>query len=91
LLREFTILKLKEKMAAGEDMEVDSPAVDIVDVEKDAKRSAEQRKEEGNQLYKNKKYAEALQKYSQAIELCPDNPAFLWKSCCMPYDVVPIQ
>ena len=39
-------------------------------------RSAEQRKEEGNQLYKNKKYAEALQKYSQAIELCPDNPAF---------------
>ena len=25
-------------MAAGEDMEVDSPAVDIVDVEKDAKR-----------------------------------------------------
>jgi len=76
LLREFTISKLKEKMAAGEDMEVDSPAVDIVDVEKDAKRSAEQRKEEGNRLYKNKKYAEALQKYSQAIELCPDNPAF---------------
>ena len=39
-------------------------------------RSAEQRKEDGNRLYKNKKYAEALQKYSQAIELCPDNPAF---------------
>ena len=39
-------------------------------------RSAEERKEEGNQLYKSKKYVEALQKYSQAIELCPENPAF---------------
>ena len=39
-------------------------------------RSAEERKEEGNQLYKAKKYVEALQKYSQAIELCPENPAY---------------
>ena len=39
-------------------------------------RSAEERKEEGNQLYKAKKYVEALQKYTQAIELCPENPAY---------------
>ena len=39
-------------------------------------RSAENRKEEGNQLYKAKKYLEALAKYSAAIELCPENPAF---------------
>jgi len=57
-------------------MEVDSPEVEIVDVEKDAKGSAEDRKEEGNQLYKAKKYLEALNKYSQAIDLCPENPAY---------------
>merc|ERR1712018_117646 len=59
-------------------METENPAgdIEIVDVEKDAKRSAEERKEEGNQLYKAKKYVEALQKYSQAIELCPENPAY---------------
>ena len=39
-------------------------------------RSAESRKEEGNQLYKIKKYPEALAKYTNAIELCPENPAY---------------
>jgi DnaJ family protein C protein 7 len=63
-------------MAAGEEMETESPEIEIVDVEKDAKASAENRKEEGNQLYKAKKYLEALAKYSAAIELCPENPAF---------------
>lgn len=57
-------------------METESPDVDIVDVEKDAKGSAEERKEEGNTLYKAKKYVEALSKYSQAIELSPETPAF---------------
>merc|ERR1712018_849314 len=59
-------------------METENPAgdIEIVDVEKDAKRSAEERKEEGNQLYKAKKYQEALAKYSCAIELCPENPAY---------------
>ncbi len=37
---------------------------------------AENKKEEGNNLYKTKKYHEALGCYSQAIELCPENPAF---------------
>nr|ACO15085.1 DnaJ homolog subfamily C member 7 [Caligus clemensi] len=37
---------------------------------------AEEKKEEGNELYKTKKYIDALSKYSEAISLCPDNPAF---------------
>merc|ERR1712156_1210277 len=53
-----------------------APEIEIVDVEKDAKISAERQKEEGNQLYKAKKYTEALAKYSSAIELCPENPAY---------------
>jgi len=63
-------------MAAGEEMETESPEIEIVDVEKDARASAENRKEEGNQLYKIKKYPEALAKYSAAIDLCPENPAY---------------
>jgi len=58
-------------------METESPPdVDMVEVEKSSKSSAEDRKEEGNQLYKAKKYLEALNKYNQAIELCPENPAY---------------
>ena len=63
-------------MGAGEEMETESPEIEIVDVEKDAKASAENQKEEGNQLYKAKKYQEAIAKYSCAIELCPENPAY---------------
>merc|ERR1719474_987841 len=37
---------------------------------------ADQKKEEGNQLYKTRNYREALQKYSEAIELCPGTAAF---------------
>ena len=37
---------------------------------------ADQKKEEGNQLYKTRNYREALQKYSEAIELCPQTAAF---------------
>ena len=39
-------------------------------------RSAEDKKEAGNQLYKAKKYLEALSKYSEAIDLCPECPAY---------------
>uniref|UniRef100_A0A0K2SZJ9 DnaJlike proteinlike [Tribolium castaneum] n=1 Tax=Lepeophtheirus salmonis TaxID=72036 RepID=A0A0K2SZJ9_LEPSM len=37
---------------------------------------ADQKKEEGNALYKTKSYIDALSKYSEAIVLCPKNPAF---------------
>lgn len=57
-------------------METDHADVEIVDVEKDAKASAEDKKEAGNQLYKAKKYLEALSKYSEAIDLCPECPAY---------------
>merc|ERR1719210_1075692 len=57
-------------------METDHTDVEIVDVEKDAKASAEDKKEAGNQLYKAKKYLEALSKYSEAIDLCPECPAY---------------
>merc|ERR1711962_179996 len=39
-------------------------------------RLADERKEEGNQLYKAKNYRDALQKYSEAIDLCPQWSAF---------------
>jgi len=56
-------------------METESPEVEIVDVEKDNQGNAEQKKEEGNALYKAKKYMEALTKYNQAIEYCPEQAA----------------
>lgn len=37
---------------------------------------ADQKKEEGNQLYLAKNYREALQRYNEAISLCPRCPAF---------------
>jgi len=40
------------------------------------KRLADEKKEEGNQLYKLKSYREALGKYSEAIDLCPQCAAF---------------
>merc|ERR1719273_1762405 len=40
------------------------------------KRLAEEKKEEGNQLYKLKSYRDALAKYSEAIDLCPQCAAF---------------
>jgi len=39
-------------------------------------RLADEKKEEGNQLYKGKNYRDALQKYSEAIDLCPQCAAF---------------
>jgi len=40
------------------------------------KRLGDERKEEGNQLYKLKNYREALLKYTEAIDLCPQCAAF---------------
>lgn len=37
---------------------------------------AELKKENGNQLYKIKQYRSALPLYTEAIELCPDTPAY---------------
>ncbi|GFG30261.1 hypothetical protein Cfor_11805 [Coptotermes formosanus] len=42
----------------------------------DAEELAEQKKERGNQLYKVKKYQQALPLYTEAIELCPDSSAY---------------
>jgi len=39
-------------------------------------RLAEEKKEEGNQLYKLKNYRDALSKYSEAIDLCPQCASF---------------
>lgn len=37
---------------------------------------AEEKKEEGNNLYKTRQYREALVRYSEAIGICPENPAY---------------
>merc|ERR1711915_1114409 len=39
-------------------------------------RLADEEKEEGNQLYKLKQYRDALAKYSEAIDLCPQCVSF---------------
>jgi len=60
-------------MAADEPMETEnSPSLDP-DTQK---RLAEEKKEEGNQLYKVKQYRDALSKYTEAIDLCPQHTAF---------------
>jgi len=41
-----------------------------------SERLGDERKEEGNQLYKLKNYREALLKYTEAIDLCPQCAAF---------------
>lgn len=56
-------------MGTGEEMEV-TPEIN------DAKSLADQKKEEGNELYKTKNYRDAIQRYSEAIELCPDAASF---------------
>ena len=45
----------------------------------DDKSPAEQAKEEGNALFKAQKYAEAVSKYNDAIELDPEVPAYYTK------------
>lgn len=46
-------------------------------------RTADERKAEGNQLYKAKKYLEALEKYNEACEICPNEAAFFGnRSAC---------
>merc|ERR1712012_851761 len=62
------------KMAADEAMETGEGS-SILDPDAQ-KRLADERKEEGNQLYKLKKYRDALLKYSEAIDLCPQCAAF---------------
>lgn len=59
-------------MGASEDMDTTSGGGVIVD----QRSLADQKKEEGNDLYKQSNYREALQRYSEAINLCPDTPAF---------------
>ncbi|KAK7112781.1 dnaJ homolog subfamily C member 7-like [Littorina saxatilis] len=63
------------------DMEVKEPEVNGLDktpednevemIEKDDAELAEERKEQGNTFYKQHKYKEALDCYTQAINLCP--------------------
>jgi len=62
------------KMAAEDAMETDQSEIPVHEETK--QRLADERKEEGNQLYKQKNYREALQKYSEAIDLCPQSASF---------------
>jgi len=60
-------------MAADEVMDTE----EVIPLHPDTqKKVAEERKEEGNQLYKAKNYRDAVQKYSEAIALCPGCAAF---------------
>lgn len=43
----------------------------------EAQRNAKRKKEEGNELYKNKKFAEAIECYDAAIEFDPANMTYL--------------
>merc|ERR1712183_491165 len=63
----------EHKMAADEAMDTDSSCIIDPDAQK---RLADEKKEEGNQLYKLKQYRDALSKYSEAIDLCPQCVSF---------------
>jgi len=63
----------EHKMAADEAMDTDNPCIIDPDTQK---RLADEKKEEGNQLYKLKQYRDALAKYSEAIDLCPQCVSF---------------
>merc|ERR1711892_808643 len=63
----------EHKMAADEAMDTDNSCLIDPDTQK---RLAEEKKEEGNQLYKLKQYRDALSKYSEAIDLCPQCVSF---------------
>merc|ERR1712038_625433 len=63
----------EHKMAADEAMDTDNSCLIDPDTQK---RLAEEKKEEGNQLYKLKQYRDALAKYSEAIDLCPQCVSF---------------
>jgi DnaJ family protein C protein 7 len=51
---------------------------DTMEIDPDGsnKSLADSKKDEGNELYKTKNYIEALQRYSEAISLDPDCPAY---------------
>eukprot|EP00088_Acartia_fossae_P023267 TRINITY_DN2432_c0_g1_i1.p1 TRINITY_DN2432_c0_g1~~TRINITY_DN2432_c0_g1_i1.p1 ORF type:complete len:503 (-),score=178.02 TRINITY_DN2432_c0_g1_i1:1243-2751(-) len=62
-------------MAAEEAMDTEQDQEILV--HQDTKQKlADERKEEGNQLYKLKNYREALAKYTEAIDLCPQCASF---------------
>jgi len=60
-------------MAADESMETEETLTIDPDLQK---KLAEDSKEEGNQLYKVKNYRDAIEKYTTAIDLCPDHAPF---------------
>jgi DnaJ family protein C protein 7 len=43
----------------------------------DVAAQAEQKKEQGNVLFKAGRYSEAAERYSEAMALCPDNTTFV--------------
>jgi DnaJ family protein C protein 7 len=63
------------------DMECDTNAEETAT--SSAKKLAELKKESANQIYITKKYQEAIQLYTEAIELCPDSSVYYGnRSCC---------
>ncbi|XP_069705184.1 dnaJ homolog subfamily C member 7 [Periplaneta americana] len=58
--------------------ELDMDVTENVDgiITSNGEELAELKKESGNQLYKTKKYQQAIPFYTEAIELCPDSPAY---------------
>lgn len=59
--------------------EPDWDCVDVLDPETETisrENLAELKKETGNQLYKTKRYKDALAVYTEVIELCPESPAY---------------
>jgi len=63
-----------EIMAADEPMETHD-GTETIDPDTQ-QRLAEEKKEEGNQFYKLKQYRDAITKYSEAIDLCPQCASF---------------
>jgi len=69
------------------DVDMDSEdEVEVIEqiIRKSPEEIAESKKEEGNKLYKQKKYNEAFKQYSAAIDLCPNIASYYGnRSACL--------
>lgn len=69
----------KTDTAVEIDMDITNDAGEIAS--SNAKKLAELKNERGNQLYITKEYQEAIQLYTEAIELCPDVSVYYGNRC----------
>ncbi|XP_054156109.1 dnaJ homolog subfamily C member 7-like [Oppia nitens] len=68
---------------ASDDIDMDDESdIQVIDhIIKSKEEQAEAKKEEGNKLYKQKRYNDAIKYYTQAIDLCPSSATYYGNRC----------